>query len=217
MNDSSSSELLPSIAQILREAGCLERVSGVDILAVSRLPVFQSTSWKNSIGEFLRWSGSTPDPWGASSVFDLLLCHGAGGARAVFEAYRRDRLERAGSFEEAQTQLEAVRTVVSMAAYWLQLIHWDLREAPRLSVEEFRSRPRGQWAVVGGSAAPSEGSRDRGEALWERVDHSASDRADRAPAALSSSPGVPVFPREPGEAAMWKPGPDDPAKFRTRT
>jgi hypothetical protein len=214
MNDSSSSELLPSIAQILREAGSLERVS-VDILAVSRLPVFQSTSWKNSIGEFLRWSGSTPDPWSASSVFDLLLCHGAGGARAIFEAYRRDRLERAASFEEAQTQLEAVRTVVSMAAYWQQAIPWDLREEPRLSPDEFRSRRLDTRAGVGDNAASDAAPRDRGEAgLRERADGPSNERTDAAAAGRSAPTGVPVFPQEPGEPTLWKPGTEKLAKLR---
>ncbi len=132
MSPAETTEFLPSIAQILKRANALERVTGVDVQAVARLPVFAGRSWKRSIAEFLRWSGTTPDAWGTTSVFELLLCHGPEGARAIFAAYQEDRLERAETFAEAASELEAVRTVISMAAHWLQAIPWDLRGVPRL-------------------------------------------------------------------------------------
>jgi hypothetical protein len=202
MDGSHFSELLPSVEQILKRAGALERIAGVDVLAVSRLPVFQSHSWKRSIAEFLRWSGSTPDPWNSASVFDLLLCHGPAGARALFEAYRHDRLERAASFEEAEAQLEAVRTVVSMAAYWLHVIEWDLRDALRLSAEEFRNRRRGRWTDLGGAAPRESVSRDRAEPRLSDL----SERFLRE----DTDPGVPVFPGEPAGPSLWKSAPEKP-------
>jgi hypothetical protein len=202
-------DFLPSVALLLKRAGALERVSGVDVLAVSRLPVFQSRTWRRAIAEFLRWSGSTPDPWGGASVFDLLLGHGPSGARALFEAYRHDRLERAGSFEEAEAQLEAVRTVVSMAAYWLHVIAWDLRDAPRLSAEEFRSRLGGR-----GNGSPDRTPQRRSDV----VDRFMREDAPR-PAERLSAPGVPVFPGESGMPSLWKsaPSPPEPAPPRRRS
>ncbi|MGH9366571.1 MAG: hypothetical protein ACRD3M_02715 [Thermoanaerobaculia bacterium] len=170
-------DFLPSIAHLLKRVGALERAKGIDLQAVSRLPVFQSRAWRRAIAEFLRWSGSTPDPWGGTSVFELLLCHGPSGARAIFEAYRHDRLERAATFEEAEAQLEAVRTVVSMAAYWLHLIVWDLRDAPRLSAEEFRNRRRSRDGLAG--REPLEGLR-------------------------RESSGAPLFPGDPTMPSLWK-------------
>jgi hypothetical protein len=175
VSQSGETEYLPSIAHLLKRAGALEEVSGIDVQAVSRLPVFQSRAWRRAIVEFLRWSGSTPEPWGGASVFDLMLCHGPGGARALFEGYRHDRLERAASFEEAEAQLEAVRTVVSMAAYWLHVIEWDLRDAPRLSSEEFKNRQRGRESNPGFREAGRE-----------------------------SGTGVPRFPTDPTMPSLWK-------------
>jgi len=197
VNDSpDASEYLPSIAQVLKRAGALERVTNVDLQAVSRLPVFQSRAWKRAISEFLRWSGTTPDVWGNSSVFALVLGHGPAGARALFEAYRHDRMERAENFEEAETQLEAVRTIVSMASYWIHAIAWDLREAPRLSAEEFRNRRRGSRG--GGLGA------DRAEAgAWRR---DAIEREETEPPRRPgrTSTGAPVFPADPSLPNLWK-------------
>jgi hypothetical protein len=208
MSESGSSDLLPSVAQILKQAGALERMPGADLKAVSRLPVFQSTSWKRAIAEFLRWSGSTPEAWGSTSVFELILCHGPAGARALFEAYRHDRLERAASFEEAEAQLEAVRTIVSMAAYWVHVISWDLRDARRLSVEEFRNRHRTQGNGV--ANAGREGSSvDHGEPrLADMVEKLLYE--ERAPAGRARvSSGVPVFPGDSVSPSLWR---DAPAK-----
>jgi hypothetical protein len=188
VTDPEHSELLPSIVQILRRAGALERVPAGEIQGVSRLPVFQGRGWKRAIIEFLRWSGSTPDPWGSTSVFELLLCHGASGARALFEAYRHDRLERGASFEEAEAQLEAVRTVVSMAAYWLHVIEWDLRDAPRLSLEEYRSRRRGSREGV---------PREPIDRVW-------AEEPDPSRRVRPSSSVNPVFPNESAAQSLWK-------------
>lgn len=207
-------DLLPSIAQILKRAGALAREPGVDVQAVSRLPVFQSRNWKRSIAEFLRWSGSTPDAWGSSSVFELLLCHGSAGARALLEAYGLDRLERAASFEEAQAQLEAVRIVVSMAAHWLHVISWDLRDAPRLSAEEFGSRRRGRLAAESGAASgPSSAPDPMDPRLSELVEKFL--REERDPSSkrwTASHPGVPVFPGETPSPNLWKSAPEKPEK-----
>jgi hypothetical protein len=207
------SELLPSIVQILKRAGALERAPGVDVQGVSRLPVFQSRDWRRSIAEFLRWSGSTPDAWGSTSVFELMLCHGSAGARAIFEAYRHDRLERAGSFEEAQAQLEAVRTVVSMAAYWLHVISWDLRGAPRLSVEEFRVRrrvqPTGAGSVAGRESTPADRANPRLSDLFEKFLFEQSDSVAKG---RISPPGVPIFPGEAAAPNLWKSAPENPEK-----
>lgn len=206
-----SPDLLPSIAQTLKRAGALERVPGVDVQAVSRLPVFQSRNWKRSIVEFLRWSGSTPDTWGSSSIFELVLCHGPAGARALMEAYRHDRLERAASLEEAQAQLEAVRTVVSMAAHWLHVISWDLQGAPRLSAEEFLSCRRGR-GTAGAGAAPGPGSADASEPrLADLVEQFLREEGDPSTRGRNTaSSGIPVFPGEPASPNLWKSVPEKP-------
>jgi hypothetical protein len=196
-------EYLPSIAQILKRAGALEVVEGIDLQAVSRLPVFHSRAWKRAISEFLRWSGTTPDVWGNSSVFRMILGHGPAGARALFGAYRHDRLERAENFEEADTQLEAVRTVVSMAAYWIHAISWDLRDVPRLTPEEFRSRSRPGNGIPG-PAEPIRRSRAdaRRTDTIDRFPLEEPEAAGRGGARPSSS--VPVFPSEPSLPNLWK-------------
>lgn len=206
-------DLLPSVAQILKRAGAFERAPGVDVQGVSRLPVFQSRSWKRAIGEFLRWSGSTPDAWGATSIFELLLCHGSAGARALFEAYRHDRLERAGTFQEASAQLEAVRTVISMAAYWLHVIDWDLRDAARLSSEEFQARRRTAWSAPAARPVSDE------PLSWSVPRPAATDAAGRPAPAIP----VPVFPGEAAMPSLWKTAPEkpeigrsDPGRPRTR-
>jgi hypothetical protein len=209
--DSNSSELLPSVAQILKRAGALERDPGVDIQSVARLPVFQGRNWKRAIGEFLLWSGSTPEPWGTTSVFELLLCHGSAGARALFEAYRHDRLERADNFQEAQSQLEAVRTVVSMAAYWLHVITWDLRDAARLSAEEFQTFRRARKGGSVGAAARESFPGPRGEPRRsDRIDKLLTDEADPRAGRISS--GVPIYPGDVAIPSLWK---DPPAKTET--
>ncbi|HYB52344.1 MAG TPA: hypothetical protein VEG84_00620 [Thermoanaerobaculia bacterium] len=227
MAELGGSYLLPSIVQILKRASALERLPGVDVQAVARLPVFQSGNWKRAIGEFLRWSGTTPEPWGEASVFELMLCHGPSGARAIFEAYRHDRLERAPSFEEAETQLEAVRTIVSMATYWLSMISWDLRAAPRLSAEEFRTRR--QAAVPFAAGAWREPGPGRAEPrVSDLVQRFLFEQGEATSGRRTTPPGVPVFPGEAPEPNLWKEAPDGmekprpaaaprPPRFRPRT
>ena len=201
MSDLDSAEYLPSIAQILKRAGAEARVEGVDLQIVSRLPVFQSRAWKRAISEFLRWSGTTPDVWASSSVFGLVLCHGPLGARGVFEGYRHDRMERAETFEEAETQLEAVRTIVSMAAYWVHVIPWDLRDAPRLSVEDFRIRRQSG----GGSLGADRAAERPGLRLSDSIDRLRPEEADalaRRPTRTSTN--VPVFPSDGTMPNLWK-------------
>jgi hypothetical protein len=198
-------DLLPSVAQILKRAGALEREPGVNVQSVARLPVFQGRSWKRAIGEFLRWSGSTPEPWGSNSVFELLLCHGSAGARALFEAYRHDRLERAETFAEAQSQLEAVRTVISMAAYWLHAVPWDLRDAPRLSAEEFQGRRRRN---SNGPILPVSGMRTEPR-LSDPVSRLLAADGDPRSGARPSS-GVPVYPGDSSVPSLWKNAPEKP-------
>jgi hypothetical protein len=196
VSEPESPEYLPSIAQVLKRAGAPERIGSVDLQAVSKLPVFHGRAWNRAISEFLRWSGTTPEPWGLSSVFQLVLCHGRAGARALFEAYREDRLERAESFEEADTQLEAVRTIVSMASYWIHAIPWDLRDAPRLSVEEFRTRRRGIRITDAGVPERTEPRHSVRRPVLEESE--AGRRASRP------SSGVPVFPADPSLPNLWK-------------
>jgi hypothetical protein len=197
-------ELLPSITQILGRANALERVTGVDVEAVARLPVFAGRSWKHSIAEFLRWSGTTPDPWGNTSVFDLLLCHGPEGARAIVAAYQEDRVERAETFVEAAAEIEAVRTVISMAAHWLQAIPWDLRGVPRLTAEEFRPRPRvamsGPREGVAGIPKPR---------ISEMVEKFLREEVEPR---KRSSQSVPVFPTDAMGPNLWKSAPPAPRK-----
>lgn len=199
MSPSETSEFLPSIAQILRRADALERVPGIDVQAVARLPVFSGRAWKHSIAEFLRWSGTTPDAWGTTSVFELLLCHGAEGAHAIVAAYQQDRVERAETFVEAAAQLEAVRTVISMAAHWLQAIPWDLRGVPRLTPEDFRARPRVAMSP------PREGvagvPKPRVSELVEKF-----LREEVEPRRRTSS-SVPVFPTDTASPNLWKDAP----------
>ncbi len=210
MADPGLPDLLPSVAQILKRAGALERVEGVDVQSVARLPVFQGRSWKRAIGEFLRWSGSTPEPRGDNSVFELLLCHGPAGARALFEAYRHDRLERAETFTEAQSQLEAVRTVISMAAYWLQVVPWDLRDAPRLSAEEFQDRRR---RYTNGTFPPGSGMRTEPRSV-DPVQRLLVADADRRTSARSPS-ATPIYPGDSPAPNLWKNAPEKPETPRS--
>lgn len=184
-------DLLPSIAHLLKRVGALERAAGVDVLAVARLPVFQSQGWRRSIAQFLRWSGTTLDAGSGASVFELMLCHGPAGARAIFEAYRHCLLETGGSFAAADAELEALRVVVSMAARWVNVIGWDLQEAPRLSAEEFRSRS--EWGRRPAPAGPErqEGVKDVDRRLSEIVQEVRRQDADRAPGAGDpAAPGI---------------------------
>lgn len=139
--------LLPSISRLLKEVGALDLSGAVDFAAVARQPVFGSEPWRKSISEFLRWSGSTLDVSGGASVFELILCHGRVGALALFKAYREHLIERGGSIEEVNQRLEALRTVVSMAAHWLRLIDWDLSEAQGLAPADFSARQGERWMV----------------------------------------------------------------------
>ena len=197
------SDLLPSVERLLARAGAREPVADVDANEICRLPAFRTDSWKRSIVEFLRWSGTTPDPKSGCSVFRLLLNHGPEGARALFEAYRRDRLERAATFEEADAQLEAVRTIVSMAAHWVHSIDWDLHAAPRLSLEEFqslrRARPNGVPPAGDGLA------RERADSRFsDMVETLLREKGEPPPRRESRSGSIPVFPAEPPAAALWK-------------
>jgi len=204
MSPAEPSEFLPSIAQILRRADALDRVPGVDVQAVARLPVFAGRAWKHSIAEFLRWSGTTPDAWGTTSIFELLLCHGPEGARAIVAAYQQDRVERAETFAEAAAQLEAVRTVVSMAAHWLQAIPWDLRGVPRLTPEDFRARPRA--AASGPREGVAGAPKPRISELVEKF-----LREEVEPRRRTSS-AVPVFPTDSVSPNLWKDVPARPRK-----
>jgi hypothetical protein len=194
-------DLLPSVERLLARAGARDPVADVDANEICRLPAFSTDAWKRSIGEFLRWSGTTPDPKATSSVFRLVLNYGPAGARALFEAYRHDRLERAATFDEADAQLEAVRTIVSMAAHWVHAIDWDLRAAPRMSAEEFRAVRKARPVGPGSGEGPGA----------ERADPRFSDAVERllrdpgeAPPRRESRASVPVFPTEPPTAALWK-------------
>lgn len=135
--------LLPSIALLLKEAGALARTQAVDTATLARQPVFTSDRWKESIGEFLRWSGTTLSPVGDGSLFELVLGHGRVGALAIYNAYRDYLMDRAGTLEAARAKLEAVRIIPSMAAHWLRLIHWDLDDAERLEAEDIRPGSQG--------------------------------------------------------------------------
>jgi len=201
VSDLETAEYLPSIAQILKRAGAMARVGGIDLQIVSRLPVFQSRAWKRAISEFLRWSGTTPDVWASSSVFGLVICHGPVGAREIFEAYRHDRLERAETFEEAETQLEAVRTIVSMAAYWVHVIPWDLRDAPRLSLEDFRTRRQSGSGSLGADRAAERPGPRISDSI-DRLRPAEADGLTRRPTRTST--GVPVFPSDSAMPNLWK-------------
>jgi hypothetical protein len=147
MNGEAPGILLPSISRLLKEVGALDLSGAVDFAAVSRQPVFGAEPWRKSISEFLRWSGSTLDVSGGASVFELILCHGRSGALALFKAFREHLVERGGSFDEVNRQLEALRTVVSMAAHWLRLIDWDLDQAEGLAPADFKVRQGERWTV----------------------------------------------------------------------
>jgi hypothetical protein len=203
VTDPGVQELLPSVERLLKRAGALECILDVDVQAIWRLPVFQTHGWKRSIVEFLRWSGSTPDPGASSSVLRLVLGHGPAGARALFEAYRYDRLERAATFEEADAQLEAVRTIVNMAAHWVHAIDWDLRAAPRLSLEEFRNRRRGRLDLVSSEpdVAPGEQTDPRFSDLVEGLLRDPGDGSTRHESRPSATP---VYPAESSGSGLWK-------------
>jgi len=147
MNSEAPGNLLPSISRLLKEVGALDLSRSVDFAAVSRQPVFGTEPWRKSISDFLRWSGSTLAVSGDVSVFELILCHGRVGALALFKAFREHLIERGGPFEEVNQRLEALRTVVSMAAHWLRLIDWDLDEAQGLAPADFKARQGERWTV----------------------------------------------------------------------
>ena len=132
--------LLPSIALLLKDAGALSRSPQIDTETLASQPVFVSDRWRESIGEFLRWSGTTLSPVGDASVYELILGYGRTGARAIYRAFREYLIDRGGAIETAQARLEAVRIIPSMAAHWLRLIDWDLDDAERLEPADFRGR-----------------------------------------------------------------------------
>ena len=135
--------LLPSIALLLKEAGALARTQAVDTATLARQPVFTSDRWRESIAEFLRWSGTTLSPVGDGSLFELVLGHGRVGALAIYNAFRDYLMDRVGNLEAARAKLEAVRVIPSMAAHWLRLIDWNLDDAERLEAEDLRLRSQG--------------------------------------------------------------------------
>ena len=143
MSQRPTESLLPSIALLLKEAGSLSRTQAVDTATLARQPVFTSDRWRESIGEFLRWSGTTLSPVGEGSLFELVLGHGRVGALAIYNAFRDYLMDRAGSLEAARAKLEAVRIIPSMAAHWLRLIDWNLDDAERLEAEDIRRGSRG--------------------------------------------------------------------------
>jgi hypothetical protein len=132
--------LLPSIALLLKDVGALSRSPPIDTETLARQPVFVSDRWKETIAEFLRWSGTTLSPAGDESVYELILCHGRVGAIAVYRAFRDYLIGRGGALEAAQAKLEAVRIIPSMAAHWLRLTDWDIDDAERLEPADFRDR-----------------------------------------------------------------------------
>ena len=143
MSQRSPESLLPSIALLLKEAGALGRTVAVDTATLARQPVFTSDRWRESIGEFLRWSGTTLSPVGEGSLFELVLGHGRVGALAIYNAFREYLMDRAGSLDSARAKLEAVRIIPSMAAHWLRLIDWDLDDAEKLEAEDIRPGSQG--------------------------------------------------------------------------
>lgn len=174
MSDRPPENFLPSIALLLKEAGAA-RATPIDTSNLARQPVFGTDRWKESIGEFLRWSGSTLAPGGEASVFELVLGHGRVGALAVYRAFRDYLLGRGGAFDAARAKLEAVRIIPSMAAHWLRLIDWDLEDAESLEPADFRDR--------GGSVVriPAELSeRVRKAAAKDPAVSSAADLVERA-------------------------------------
>ena len=200
------SDLLPSVERLLARAGALEGVGDVDAREMSGLPVFQTAAWKRSIAEFLRWSGTTPDTSSSSSVFRLMLDHGPAGARALFDAYRHDRLERSRNYEEADAELEAVRTIVNMAAHWLHLIDWDLHAAPRLSAEEFQLRRRARGNGFGTGDGPGAERADRrfSEAVEKLLRHGGAG-PDGGVRHIGARPAAaPVYPPDLARTALWK-------------
>jgi len=202
----SGSDLLPSVERLLARAGALGKVADVDAREICRLPVFQTAAWKRAIAEFLRWSGTTPDPSSASSVFRLMLDHGPVGARALFEAYRHDRLERGRTFEEADAELEAVRTVVNMAAHWTHAIDWDLHAAPRLSAEEFqlRRRARGNGFGTGDGPGAERAADSRFSDEVARLLRDGGDGRDGVARIGARSSAAPVYPPDLARTALWK-------------
>ncbi|MFN2386547.1 MAG: hypothetical protein ABR576_09730 [Thermoanaerobaculia bacterium] len=145
MSQRSPESLLPSIALLLKEAGAPARTQPVDTATLSRQPVFTSDRWRESISEFLRWSGTTLSPVGEGSLFELVLGHGRVGALAIYNAFREYLMDRVGTLESAQAKLEALRVIPSMAAHWLRLIDWDLEDAERIEAGDLRA---GAQAVV---------------------------------------------------------------------
>lgn len=139
MGNPPSENFLPSIARLLHEAGAA-RAPAVDTDALARQPVFATNRWRESIAEFLRWSGTTLTPSGEASVYDLVLGHGRVGAAALYNAFREYLVDRGGALEPARAKLEAVRNIPSMAAHWLHLIDWDLDDAARLEPADLRER-----------------------------------------------------------------------------
>jgi hypothetical protein len=90
-----------------------------------------------------------------------------------------------------------------MAAYWIHAISWDLRDVPRLTPEEFRSRTRpGNGVPV--RAEPRRLSREdaRRTDTIDRFPPDESEAAGRGGARSSS--GVPVFPSDPSLPNLWK-------------
>lgn len=143
VSERSPESLLPSIALLLKEAGALARMPTVDTATLARQPVFLSDRWRESIAEFLRWSGTTLSPVGEGSLYELLLGHGRVGALAIYNAFRDYLMDRPGTLEAARAKLEAVRVIPSMAAHWLRLIDWDLDDAERLEAEDIRRGSQG--------------------------------------------------------------------------
>ena len=200
-------EYLPSVAQILKRAGALERDRRAWIVqSVARLPVFQGRNWKRAIARIPALVRLDPGAWGGTSVFELLLCHGSAGARALFEAYRHDRLERAETFQEATLaargrahrrqhgRLLAARDLVGPAGRAAALRRGIPGLPARAQGRDRRRRGCAESLRLPRRAASLRHPRRGGATI-----------SPRAPGRSSS--GVPIYPSDPTVPSLWKPAP----------
>lgn len=221
MNQPESTALLPSIAHLLKRAGALEPVGTPDLEAIARLPAFQSESWRRTISEFLRWSGSTLTPGSGSSVFELMLTHGRVGAFTVYREFREYLLERGGSAEEAAAKLEAVRGVVSLAAHWIRELDWDLDDADGITSEDFLARRRSDSATDTPALSSPRNPFPRAEPAQATVRRTGEPEAGSVPERegspvqvhrLAADLSIPLFRADPTVRSLWKKPPEVPGR-----